>query len=99
MSFDIKIVSIIGAGFLGKQIASQTAFFDYTVCITPSRFDLDSEILEKIVKKIIRKKKQKGALGEVTCHNKLAEAVMDADLIIESVPERLDLKKEKFFSN
>ena len=89
---DIKIVAVIGAGFLGKQIASQTAFYDYTVRI----YDVQTEMLEILVKKIKRKKKKKGALGEVTYHNDLAEAVADADLIIEAVPERLELKKEIF---
>lgn len=89
---NIKNVAVIGAGFLGKQIASQTAFYDYTVRI----YDVRTEMLEILVKKIKRKKKKKGALGEVTYHNDLAEAVADADLIIEAVPEKLDLKKKVF---
>ncbi len=89
---EIKIVAIIGAGFLGKQIASQTAFYDYTIRL----YDVRTETLEKLVKKIARKKKKKGALGEITYHNNLNEAVSDADLIIEAVPEILELKKKIF---
>jgi len=92
MVFDIKTVAIIGAGFLGKQIASQTAFYDYTIRL----YDVNIEPLEKLVKKIARKKKKKGALGEVSYHNNLKEAVADADLIIEAVPEILELKKKIF---
>ena len=39
---EIKIVAIIGAGFLGKQIASQTAFYDYTIRL----YDVRTETLE-----------------------------------------------------
>ena len=92
MENNIKTVAIIGAGLLGKQIASQTAFYNYTVRI----YDIRTDILEKLVKKIKRKKKKKGALGEITYHNDLSEAVKDADLIIEAVPEKLELKKQIF---
>jgi len=89
---EIRIVSIIGAGFLGKQIAAQTASYDYTVRI----YDKQTEILEKLTKKIARRKKLKKAYGDTTFHNNLSEAVADADLIIEAVPEKLGLKKEIF---
>ncbi len=89
---DIKIGAVFGVGILGEQIARQTAYYDYTIRI----FDVGSDILEKIAKKIARKKKKKGGLGEVTYHDKLSEAVADADLIIEAVPEKLELKKEIF---
>lgn len=89
---EIKVVSVIGIGFLGMQIASQSAFYDYTVRI----YDLDVKKLRLIAKKIMRKKKLKKAQGEVTYHDNLPDAVTDADLVIEAVPEKLDLKKEIF---
>ena len=92
MAKEIKIVAVIGAGFLGKQIATQTASFNYTVRI----YDKQTEILEKLKKKLVRRKKIKKAQGDVTSHNNLSEAVADADLIIEAVPEILELKKEIF---
>ena len=44
---NIKIVAVIGIGFLGYQIASQNAQHDYTVRI----YDVRAEILEKLAKK------------------------------------------------
>jgi len=92
MAKGIKIVAIIGAGFLGKQIAAQTASYDYTVRI----YDKQTEILEKLAKKIARRKKVKKARGDVSFHYNLSEAVADSDLIIEAIPEKLELKKEIF---
>ena len=40
---DIKNVSIIGAGFTGKQIATITALYEYNVSI----FDINSEMLNE----------------------------------------------------
>lgn len=88
----IKIVVVIGIGFLGYQIASQTSQHDYTVRI----YDVRPEILEKLARKFKRKKKLKGASGKISYHNTISEAVSDADLIIEAVPEELELKKDVF---
>ena len=89
---EIKIVSIIGAGFLGKLISEKVALKDYTVRV----YDVNPEGLDKLVRRLNRKKKRLGVSGEVTSHKSLSEAVKNADLIIEAVPEKLNLKKEVF---
>jgi len=87
MSEDIKIISIIGAGYLGKQIAEKTALKEYTIRL----YDTNVEDLEKFSRNLkIRKKTP----GEITSHVTIMDAVKDADLIIEAVPEILELKKE-----
>ncbi len=92
MTNEIKIISVIGLGFMGKQIAGRTALYDYTVRI----YDVNTEGLDKFARSLTRKKKRQGVSGDVTSHNSISEAVKDADLIIEAVPEVLDLKKEIF---
>jgi len=89
MSEGIKIISIIGAGYLGKQIAEKTALKEYTIRL----YDTNVEDLEKFSRNLkIRKKTP----GEITSHVTIMDAVKDADLIIEAVPEILELKKEIF---
>jgi len=89
---DIKTIAVIGIGFMGKQIINHIVLYNNTIRI----FDINSEELGKIARSLTRKKKRKNMFGEVTEHQNLSEAVADADLIIEAVPERLKLKKEVF---
>ncbi|TES99822.1 MAG: 3-hydroxyacyl-CoA dehydrogenase family protein [Promethearchaeota archaeon] len=89
MSKEIKIVSIIGTGYLGKQIAEKTALKEYTIHL----YDTNVEDLENFSRNLKRKKKTP---GEITSHTTIKDAVNDADLIIEAVPEILDLKREIF---
>ncbi len=99
---DIKTVAIIGAGFLGSQIAAWSALHDYEVHI----FDISSEALEK-TKEIAHQtielycaqeegRKPEECIERIFYHDKLADTVSGADLIIEAVPEKLELKKEIF---
>ncbi|NHJ25200.1 MAG: 3-hydroxyacyl-CoA dehydrogenase family protein [Candidatus Lokiarchaeota archaeon] len=92
MSKDIKIVSVIGVGYLGKQIAEQTALKSYTVRL----YDTNKEDLEKFSRKLERRKRVKNISGEITSHSNIQDAVKDTDLIIEAVPEKLELKREIF---
>jgi 3-hydroxybutyryl-CoA dehydrogenase len=92
MNSEIKIVAIIGVGYLGKQIAEQTALKDYTVRL----YDINKEDLEKFSRKLERRKRVKNIPGEISYHDTIEDAVRDADLIIEAVPEKLELKREIF---
>ncbi len=92
MSNEIKTISVIGIGFMGKLIAGRTAAYDYNVCI----HDINPEGLDKLARSLTKKKKRRKIFGEVTSHNSISETVANADLIIEAVPEKLELKKEIF---
>ncbi|MBY8981054.1 MAG: 3-hydroxyacyl-CoA dehydrogenase family protein [Candidatus Lokiarchaeota archaeon] len=89
MSEEIKIVSVIGAGYLGKQIAERSALKEYTIRL----YDTNVEDLEKFSSKLKRSNKTP---EKITSHDTIEGAVKDADLIIEAVPELLDLKREIF---
>ena len=88
----INKVSVIGIGNLGKQIAEWSAFYDYQVNI----YDINLVGLKEFVSEAYEKIQQKGASGNIYIKDTLDIAVRDADLIIEAVPEKLDLKREIF---
>lgn len=89
---DTKTVAIIGIGNLGKQIAEWSAAHGYDVNI----FDINSEGLIKFFDDISKKLKIGGANGEIRQFNSISGAVKDADIVIEAVPEKLELKKQVF---
>lgn len=98
----IKNVTVAGSGVLGFQIAFQAAFHHYKVTV----YDISDEVLEKAKAKFNSLsealKNEMNATDEqlaLTFNNlyyssDLAEAVKDADLMIESVPENPQIKQE-----
>ena len=89
MREDIKIVSIIGVGYLGKQIAEKSSLKEFTLQL----YDTNIEGLEKFARELKRRKKTQ---GKISSHETIKDAVKGADLIIEAVPEILELKREVF---
>uniref|UniRef100_UPI0030C8B920 3-hydroxyacyl-CoA dehydrogenase NAD-binding domain-containing protein n=1 Tax=Enterococcus faecium TaxID=1352 RepID=UPI0030C8B920 len=98
----IHKVTVLGTGVLGSQIAFQTAFSGFDVVA----YDIRDEILEKaksLFSSLAETYKQDGvagaaegkaekALENLTYSSDLADAVKDADLVIEAIPEVLKLK-------
>ncbi|MFX1566926.1 MAG: 3-hydroxyacyl-CoA dehydrogenase family protein [Promethearchaeota archaeon] len=92
MGNQINNVSIIGAGYMGRQIIEKSALFGYNIFI----FDVSSEGLEDFINDVKKKIDEKQIKIEIKSYNSIPEAVKNADLIIEAVPEKLELKREIF---
>lgn len=99
----IGTVSLIGAGKMGVKIAARAAAFRFAVRM----YDVSTEVLEKardLIGADIRAACDEGLseedpqkiLERVTFHERLDDAVAGTDLVIEAVPENLNLKKEVF---
>ena len=97
---EIKKVAVLGAGTMGHGIAQVIAMTGYTVSIR----DIEDRFLENAmarIKKSLEKLSAKGKIKEspesilhrIETTTDLKKAVSDADLIIEAVPENLDIKK------
>jgi len=100
----VERIAVIGAGIMGRGIAQVSAMGGFRVKMQ----DVSAEVLEKSLG-IIEKNLQKGvdlgkikpeekeaALSRIACVTDLREAARDADLVIEAVPEDLDLKRDIF---
>ena len=97
----IKNVTVAGTGVLGSQIAFQTAFKGFDV----SAYDINDEALEKAKERfnVLKKRYQEDKYGtkeevdaaynRISLHTDLAKAVENSDLVIEAVPELLDIKQ------
>ena len=97
---EFKNITIAGSGVLGYQIAFQTAFHGFNVTV----YDINDEVLEKAKAKFNTLseayKKDLNATEEQLSNTKkrlsyssdLGDAVKDADLLIEAVPENPGIK-------
>ncbi|MFX0074204.1 MAG: 3-hydroxyacyl-CoA dehydrogenase family protein [Candidatus Hermodarchaeota archaeon] len=95
MEEEIRIVAIVGAGFTGKQIAAQTALNSFTVKI----FDPNKRALgeaEKYIKGVLKRNERMEVIQNASYLPELSSALDNADLVIEAVPEDLELKKKIF---
>ena len=98
----IKNVTVAGTGVLGSQIAFQTAFKGFEV----SAYDINDKALEmgrKRYKVLMERYQEDGygtkeeveaAFDRISLHTDLSEAVANADLVIEAVPEVLEIKQD-----
>mgnify|MGYP003109288366 FL=1 len=99
---DIKKVGVVGAGTMGQGIAQISALAGYSVVL----YDLQSSALgtaEKNIEKNLDKGIERGkvtaeektqALSNITFSTDFE--LLKADIIIEAIVERLDVKKELF---
>lgn len=102
---DIKKVVVLGTGVLGSQIAFQTAYSGFIV----TAYDINDEVLAKAEQRFdglaatyktevtgADGGKAEQALTRISLSADLATAVADADLVIEAIPEILDLKRDTY---
>jgi 3-hydroxybutyryl-CoA dehydrogenase len=98
----IKKVFVIGSGLMGSGIAQVCAQAGITACL----YDISQEALSKALKDIswsvgkfiekgTLKEELKTVMGRISTSSTMA-AASEADLIIEAVFERLDVKQEIF---
>ena len=102
---NIRKVTVLGAGNLGAQIAFRVAYHGFDT----TSYDISDEALQgargrfesiadNYAKDLpgVSKEDARKAFDHLTQTSDLAEAVKDADLIIEAVPEHLALKQETY---
>jgi len=101
----IKTLTVLGTGVLGSQIAFQAAFHGFAV----TAYDVDEDALAKARDRFTRlagiyraqvagssEGKTEAALANLRLTADLGDAVVDPDLVIEAVPELLELKRDVY---
>jgi len=100
---EVRKVAVLGAGLMGHgiaQVAAQVAKFDVNLRDIEQRFldngmSMINDSLQRFLKKgVITESELKETLGRIHPTLDLKEAVADADLVIEAVPENAKLKKD-----
>jgi len=102
---DIKKVTVLGAGLMGHgiaQVAAQIGKYEVNLRDVEQRFidsgmNMIKDSLQRFVKKgQFSEAEAKAILARIHPTLELKEAVSNSDLIIEAVPENLELKKSTF---
>ena len=101
---EVKTIAVIGAGGLGREIAYASALGGYKTVLE----DISPHVLEEAMAWIRQGLKEAVALGpfEARASDKalsllstaceVKDALRDAELIVETVPEELEMKLELF---
>src|SRR5215813_473914 len=105
MKTNINKVTVLGTGVLGSQIAYQSAYSGFNV----TAYDISDEVVTTARKRFAdlaaryerevegaRGGRAQAALAAIKYSSSLADAVRDADLVIEAAPERPDVKRELY---
>ncbi|MHA1213676.1 MAG: 3-hydroxyacyl-CoA dehydrogenase family protein [Candidatus Hodarchaeales archaeon] len=104
---DIKKIGIIGAGVMGPGIAEVFSIFGAENNFTIVLYDIVEDALEKATLKLDEDFKKVGSTGlfdeeqlkrvrkNIQLTNDIKE-ILDAELIVEAVPENIELKKKIF---
>lgn len=99
---NFKNVTVAGSGVFGYQIAFQTAFHGFKVSV----YDINDDVLAKVKAKFFElsecykhdlnatQEQLDNTFNNLSYCSNLAEAVKDADLVIEAVPEDVGIKTE-----
>ena len=95
-----KNITVAGSGVLGSKIAFQTAFKGFNVSV----YDISDEAIESAKERIMKLKPRyqedlgatqedvNAAFDRLSFYSDLPKAVEDADLVIEAVPEVVQIK-------
>lgn len=101
---DVKTIAVIGAGTMGRGIAYASALGGYGTVLE----DVSPQILDAGVRWItqafdegvsrgkVEAKIRDRALSLISTATTVQDAIRDADLIIEAVPEEMEMKMELF---
>ncbi|WP_297006119.1 3-hydroxyacyl-CoA dehydrogenase [uncultured Corynebacterium sp.] len=100
---EIRNVTVLGTGVLGSQIVMQAAYAGKNVVA----YDIGQELLDKLPDRWewmrghyaedlgdYTTEKFDAAVARITTSTDVADAVSTADVVIEAVPENLDLKRK-----
>ncbi|MFV0537385.1 MAG: 3-hydroxyacyl-CoA dehydrogenase [Dysgonomonas sp.] len=100
----ISNVTVLGGGNMGSQIAFQAAYKGFNVTIYDISADTYSNVIEnlELLKSMylkeahVTEEDMEDTFNNISFSFNLSEAVQDADLTIESVPEDIEIKQQLY---
>ncbi|MBW1812380.1 MAG: 3-hydroxyacyl-CoA dehydrogenase family protein [Deltaproteobacteria bacterium] len=103
MKNEINTITVIGAGMMGVQIIARAAVFGSNANLYHYKPEAMEKARHSVISKIERYRSagmvegtSDESISRVTLYEDLQPALEKSDLVIECVPERLELKKQIF---
>jgi len=101
---EVKTIAVIGAGTMGRGIAYASAVGGYCTVledISPTMLEQGVSWIRQALEEGVTRGKldpasKARALANLKTANKIDDSIRDADLIIEAVPEEMEMKLELF---
>src|SRR5699024_6546352 len=102
MVMNYQHITIAGSGVLGSQIAYKTDVKGFNVSV----YDIHDEAIQKAKERIMKLKsgyqydleasneKVHAAYNRISLYSDLAEAVKEADFVIDAIPEVVQIKTD-----
>lgn len=99
-----ETIAVVGAGTMGQGIAYVAAAAGFTVAVSDAAPDslerglnaIRSSLRVGVERGKLSQEVYDAALGRIASHSTLNDAVRDASIVIEAVPEELGLKRRVF---
>ncbi len=100
----LKIVTVIGSGTMGNGIChvfAQSGFNVHMMDINQAAMDkalvtIGKNMDRQIAKNAMTEEAKQQAMGRISTYTDMAEAVKDADIVVEAATENIDLKIKIF---
>lgn len=101
---DVKTIGVIGAGTMGRGIAYAAALGGYKTIledVSPDMLEqgvayIRQSLEEGVTRAKVTSTQRDGALANLSTANSVENVCREADLLIEAVPEEMELKLELF---
>lgn len=101
---DVRVVAVVGAGTMGRGIAQAAAQAGYATTLhdvepgrtREARAAIEATLVKGIERGKVEPEAKSATLSRLRLETDLAEAVMDADLVVEAIPEVLEAKRDLF---
>ena len=101
---DIQRIAVLGAGMMGSGIAQVVLQSGFPVCLRDINGDflaaaesrIQSNLARAVSKGKLQETEARACLERLTLCTGLDEALAEADMVIEAVPENLELKHQVF---
>jgi len=91
-------IAVVGAGLMGAGIAQVFASAGHRVALFDAVENARETALPRIRENLVAVGRDPSVSAAITLHEKLGDAVAEADFVIEAAPENLPLKQEIFLA-